>query len=150
MAAVTVQNVPPASALLPGPMTMKKNSFALLGTCLVASALLVACKPHAPEATTPAPAVAAEPAPALTPAPGAETTPPSDVVVGADYPVARDACLAAVAEKTGVAQDKLVATEVRWAEAGVGVTVQVPDSDAPWSCLSDEKGNVQGAASTGS
>ena len=127
-----------------------KKTFALLGTCLVASALLVACKPPAPEATTPAPVVAAEPAPAATPAPVAETPAPSDVVVGADYPVARDACLAAVAEKTGVAQDKLVATEVLWAQAGVGVTVQVPDSAAPWSCLSDEKGNVQGAASTGS
>ena len=131
-------------------MITKKNSFALLGTCLVASALLVACKPSAPETTTPAPVAASEPAPAATPAPVEATTPPGDVVVGADYPVARDACLAAVAKKTGVAQDKLVATEVLWAEAGVGVTVRVPDADAPWSCLSDEKGKVQGAAYTGS
>ena len=79
------------------------------------------------------------------PAPASNTA-----VVGADYPIARDACLAAVAKTTNVAQDKLVATEVLWAEAGVGVTVQVPDADAPWSCLSDEKGNVQGAAYTGS
>ena len=78
-------------------MITKKNSFALLGTCLVASALLVACKPSAPETTTPAPVAAAEPAPAATPAPVEATTPPGDVVVGADYPVARDACLAAVA-----------------------------------------------------
>ena len=57
--------------------------------------------------------------------------------------------MAAVAERSGVARERLVVTEVLWAEAGVGVTVQVPGSEAPWSCLSDEDGNVQGAASTG-
>ena len=78
--------------------------------------------------------------------------PPGVPVCGAclKNPPVFDACLAAVAKKTGVAQDKLVATEVLWAEAGVGVTVRVPDADAPWSCLSDEKGKVQGAAYTGS
>ncbi len=78
------------------------------------------------------------------------SAPTDAAIVGAEYPLARDACLAEVAKKTGVPQDKLVATEVLWAEAGVGVTVQVPDADAPWSCLSDEKGKVQGAAYTGS
>ncbi|RZA36682.1 MAG: hypothetical protein EOP92_04045 [Lysobacteraceae bacterium] len=78
------------------------------------------------------------------------SAPTDAAVVGAEYPLARDACLAEVAKKTGVPQDTLVATEVLWAEAGVGVTVQVPDADAPWSCLSDEKGKVQGAAYTGS
>jgi predicted small lipoprotein YifL len=69
--------------------------------------------------------------------------------VGAGHVKARDACVAAVAERSGVARERLVVTEVLWAEAGVGVTVQVPGSEAPWSCLSDEDGNVQGAASTG-
>jgi hypothetical protein len=76
--------------------------------------------------------------------------PAASAGVGDDYPVARDACLAAVAKATGVALSALTATEVLWAEAGVGVTVQVPGADAPWSCLSDEQGNVQGAAYTGS
>ena len=132
---------------------MKKTNPALSITGLVAAMCLAACTPaQAPEATTPAP-VAADPAPpAAGPAPmPTEPAPASNTaVVGADYPIARDACLAAVAKATNVAQDKLVATEVLWAEAGVGVTVQVPDADAPWSCLSDEKGNVQGAAYTGS
>lgn len=130
---------------------MKKIPLVLLGTCLLVSALLTACtQSEAPTAEATAP-VAADPAPPAATVPPTETTPaPSGAVVGADYPLARDACLAAVAAKTGVAQEKLVATEVLWAQAGVGVTVQVPDAEAPWSCLSDEKGNVQGAAYTGS
>ena len=132
---------------------MKKTNPALSITGLIAAICLAACTPaQAPEATTPAP-LAADPAPpAASPAPmPTEPAPASNTaVVGADYPIARDACLAAVAKAINVAQEKLVATEVLWAEAGVGVTVQVPDADAPWSCLSDEKGNVQGAAYTGS
>lgn len=69
--------------------------------------------------------------------------------IGDDYPAARDACLEAVAKETGIEQAELTATEVLWAEAGVGVTVRVPGAGAPWSCLSDEKGHVQGAAYTG-
>jgi len=133
---------------------MTKTSYIALITCISTAALLSACIP----AQAPAPAAAPEAAPAASvPAPGVEakapaatTTAAASPTVGADYPVARDACLTEVAKQTGVAQDKLVATEVLWAEAGVGVTVQVPDADAPWSCLSDEKGKVQGAAYTGS
>lgn len=130
---------------------MKKIPLVLLGTCVLVGALLTACtQSEAPTPETPAP-VAADPAPPAATVPPTEATPaPSGAVVGADYPLARDACLAAVAGKTGVAQETLVATEVLWAQAGVGVTVQVPDAEAPWSCLSDEKGNVQGAAYTGS
>lgn len=129
---------------------MDKTPHIALIACLSVAALLGACKPAEP----PAPAAAAEAAPATpaaaVPAPAATAPAAAAPVVGADHPVARDACLAEVAKQTGVAQDKLVATEVLWAEAGVGVTVQVPDADAPWSCLSDEKGKVQGAAYTGS
>ena len=49
-----------------------------------------------------------------------------------------------------MAKEQLSVTEVLWAEAGVGVTIEVPGAQAPWSCLSDENGNVQGAAYTGS
>lgn len=64
--------------------------------------------------------------------------------------VAEKACLAAVAEKVGVSANKLKVIQVLGAEAGIGVTIQVPDATAPWSCLSDKKGNVQGASFTGS
>jgi hypothetical protein len=66
------------------------------------------------------------------------------------YPAAQAACLDAVAEKTNVDRATLTVTEVLWAEAGVGVTITVPGADAPWSCLADESGKVQGAAYTGS
>ncbi len=66
------------------------------------------------------------------------------------YPAARSACLDAVAAQTNLDLATLTVTEVLWAEAGVGVTINVPGADAPWSCLSDEAGNVQGASYTGS
>jgi hypothetical protein len=69
---------------------------------------------------------------------------------GNEYPAARDACVAAVAKGTGIDASKLTVTEVLWAQAGVGVTIQVPGSQAPWSCLSDEKGHVQGVRPIGS
>lgn len=132
---------------------MKKTSLLLQVACLTAVAWLTGCAPADAPAENATPPVAAEPAakrPAPEPAPAAIPEPTTTAVVGADYPVARDACLAEVSRKTGVAQDKLVATEVLWAQAGVGVTVKVPDAEAPWSCLSDEQGKVQGAAYTGS
>jgi hypothetical protein len=64
--------------------------------------------------------------------------------------VAEKACLEAVAKKVGVSASKLKVIEVLGAEAGIGVNIQVPDATAPWSCLSDKKGNVQGASFTGS
>ncbi|MFP3862644.1 hypothetical protein SHV74_08920 [Pseudomonas capeferrum] len=63
---------------------------------------------------------------------------------------AEKACLAEVAKMTGVAVSKLSVTDVMTAEAGIGVTINVPDADAPWSCLSDASGKVQGASYTGS
>lgn len=134
------------------------NKTVALIACLSTAVLLPACKPADAPAPTPATeateatptAVAATPAPEEATVPAAAVPSADTPVVGADYPVARDACLAEVAKKTGLPQDKLVATEVLWAQAGVGVTVQVPEADAPWSCLSDEKGKVQGAAYTGS
>lgn len=75
----------------------------------------------------------------------AAVPPPAD-----QYPAAQAACLDAVAAKTNVDRATLTVTEVLWAEAGVGVTITVPGADAPWSCLADEDGKVQGAAYTGS
>lgn len=63
--------------------------------------------------------------------------------------IAESACIAAVAKKVGVSTSTLLAVEVLPSEAGVGVTVRVPGADAPWSCLSDTNGNVQGVTYTG-
>lgn len=65
------------------------------------------------------------------------------------YPAAEKACLEAVAKKTGVDRGKLKITDVSWAQAGVGITVNVPGAQAPWSCLANEKGRVQGVSYTG-
>ncbi|PZR02276.1 MAG: hypothetical protein DI541_02690 [Aeromonas media] len=63
--------------------------------------------------------------------------------------LAEKACLKAVSDKTDVAQQQLQVIDVMDSEAGVGVTIKVPGAEAPWSCLSDKKGHVQGAAYTG-
>lgn len=119
---------------------------------------LAACGPRE-EAEAPTPAAtdaapAAEAAEAAEAAPAAEATPtPAAVVTAPDgqaYPEAQAACLDAVAAQTNLDRATLTVTEVLWAEAGVGVTITVPGADAPWSCLADEAGNVQGAAYTGS
>lgn len=127
---------------------MKPSSSLLLAACLSAG-LLAACNKRddaaVPAATPSADAAAAATATEPVPAPATSAT-----AAGDQYPAARDACLAEVARQAGVAKEQLSVTEVLWAEAGVGVTIQVPGAQAPWSCLSDENGNVQGAAYTGS
>jgi hypothetical protein len=74
----------------------------------------------------------------------------SGAALGSGTGVAEKACLAAVAQKTGVDSSKLKITDVMAAEAGIGVSISVPDATAPWSCLSDKNGKVQGASFTGS
>ncbi len=66
------------------------------------------------------------------------------------HPVAEKACLAAVAEKTNVAVGKLSVVEALGAEAGIQVTVKVPDADAPWACMTDAKGKPWSVNYTGS
>jgi hypothetical protein len=63
--------------------------------------------------------------------------------------VAEQACLAKVAKTVGKPVDTLKVTEVLVGEAGIGVTIKVPDATAPWSCLSDAKGHVSGVMFTG-
>ncbi len=65
--------------------------------------------------------------------------------LGEDHPAARDACLAAVAKETNLDSSTLKVTDVAAAEAGVGVTITVPGAQAPWTCLADDQGHVQGA-----
>jgi hypothetical protein len=83
---------------------------------------------------------------ASTPAPMSGAAPDSSSATA----IAESACIAAVAKKVGVSASTLLAIEVLPSEAGVGVTVRVPGADAPWSCLSDTSGNVQGVTYTGS
>lgn len=63
--------------------------------------------------------------------------------------VAEKAFLAKVAKIVGKPSSTLKVTEVLTGEAGIGVTIKVPGATAPWSCLSDAKGHVQGASFTG-
>tara|TARA_Y100001951_G_scaffold69816_2_gene56724 strand:- start:29295 stop:29894 length:600 start_codon:yes stop_codon:yes gene_type:complete len=74
----------------------------------------------------------------------------SGVVPSKEPSKAEQACLAAVAKTTGVAQSSLSVIDVMSAEAGIGVMVRVPGADAHWSCLSDADGNVQGTRYSGS
>ena len=62
---------------------------------------------------------------------------------------AERACVAAVAKRVDMSPSRLSVLDVKGAQAGIGVTVKVPGATAPYSCLSDAKGNVQGVAFTG-
>jgi hypothetical protein len=63
---------------------------------------------------------------------------------------AESACLNAVAKKVDLKPSKLSVIDVKGAEAGIGVTIRVPNVKEPWSCLSDKNGRVQGVSYTGS
>lgn len=63
---------------------------------------------------------------------------------------AESACLNAVAKKVDLKPSKLSVIDVQGAEAGIGVTIRVPNVKEPWSCLSDKNGKVQGVSYTGS
>lgn len=80
----------------------------------------------------------------------ATAKPASTGKANSETAVAEKACLAAVAKKVGISASKLKVIDVQGSQAGIGVNIQVPDATAPWSCLSDKKGNVQGASFTGS
>ena len=54
-----------------------------------------------------------------------------------------------MAKRVGVSPSRLSVLDVKGAQAGIGVTVKVPGATAPYSCLSDKQGNVQGVAFTG-
>ena len=64
--------------------------------------------------------------------------------------VAEKACLAEVAKTVGVNSSKLKVLDVKEAQSGISVMVQVPDATAPWSCLSSKTGKVDGVSFTGS
>ena len=103
---------------------------------LVAVIGMASCKPAheaastAPAGTTPA---ATDAAPPMQEPPEAAAAVPATGTIEPGHEVATQACLAAVAKQTNVEASRLTVIEVLWAEAGVGVTIQVPDAVAPWS-----------------
>ncbi|HEY5804393.1 MAG TPA: hypothetical protein VIT90_11930 [Lysobacter sp.] len=66
------------------------------------------------------------------------------------HPASEKACLAAVSRKVGVAAGKLSVIESLGAEAGISVSVKVPGADAPWACMTDQKGKVWNVSYSGS
>lgn len=63
---------------------------------------------------------------------------------------AEKACLRAVAEQVGVKVSQVSVIGTQGSQAGINVQIKVPDATAPWDCVSDKKGNVQGTRFTGS
>ncbi len=62
---------------------------------------------------------------------------------------AEAACRSALAASLGVSAADVAIFDVLWGEAGIGVMMTGAGSDARWSCLSDEAGNVQGLGRMG-
>ena len=66
-----------------------------------------------------------------------------------EYPLAREACLDTVAEETNTDRTALTVSDVMRADSSVAVTIVVPGAPAPWSCLANEDGTVEGAVPMG-
>jgi hypothetical protein len=72
-------------------------------------------------------------------------------LTGGDFTApAAVACRAAIASEVGVPVSEVAVFDVADSEAGVGVQASVAGADAPWACLADADGRVQGVAYTGS
>jgi hypothetical protein len=54
-----------------------------------------------------------------------------------------------VSKTTGVSTSELSVSDVSEAESGINVMIKVPSATAPWSCLADKTGQVQGVSFTG-
>lgn len=86
-------------------------------------------------------------------APAATTTAaakPAATPARETHPASEKTCLAAVAKKTNVAAAKLSVIESQGSEAGIQVKVKVPGADAPWNCMTDQKGKVWNVSYSGS
>jgi len=75
---------------------------------------------------------------------------PTPTPSGESHPAAERACLAAVADKTNVPAAKLKVIGSLGSEAGIQVKVSVPDADAPWDCMTDQKGKPWNVSYSGS
>lgn len=80
----------------------------------------------------------------------AQDASPAGAAPRESHPAAEKACLAAVAAKTRVPAAKLAVSEALGAEAGILVKVRVPGADAPWSCMTDQKGKPWSVTYSGS
>ncbi len=65
-------------------------------------------------------------------------------------PASEKACLAAVSKQVGVASTRLSVIGSEFSQAGTSVSVSVPGADAPWACMTDQKGKVWNVSYTGS
>ena len=65
--------------------------------------------------------------------------------LGTEHAAAQDACLAAVAKSANVEVAKLDIIAVQSVD-GITVSIRVPDTKKPWTCHSDEEGNVKSAS----
>lgn len=74
----------------------------------------------------------------------AEESVPEVAPTRKEFPLARAGCLDAVARETNVDRAKLEIVEVMGSRTDVAVTIKVPGTDVPWSCLSGEDGKVDG------
>lgn len=63
--------------------------------------------------------------------------------------IAIEACLKEVAKTVGVERSQISSMDSMSTRVGIAVLVKVPGAEAPWSCLSDEKGNVDTVSYTG-
>lgn len=75
---------------------------------------------------------------------------PKPVAKRESHPASEKACLTAVAAKVGVASSKLSVIESLGSEAGIQVKVRVPGADAPWACMTDQKGKPWNVSYSGS
>lgn len=66
------------------------------------------------------------------------------------HPASEKACLAAVAKQVGTSSSKLSVIESLGSEAGIQVKVKVPGAQAPWACMTDQKGKPWNVSYTGS
>lgn len=74
---------------------------------------------------------------------------PASVTGGALSSPAARACRAAIAKQVGVPVEDVAVFDVAESEAGIGVRATVVGAEAPWSCLADAEGGVQGVMYTG-
>jgi hypothetical protein len=82
--------------------------------------------------------------------PAAARPVPSPAARRESHPASEKACLTAVAAKVGVASSKLSVIEALGSEAGILVKVRVPGADAPWACMTDQKGKPWNVSYSGS
>ncbi len=71
-----------------------------------------------------------------------DSAPAASQRLGSEHVAAQDACLAAVAKSANVDIARLNIIAVQ-SVGGISVSIRAPGAKKPWTCVSDEHGNVQ-------